>query len=402
MPPVRSRRSAFFCGLALGMVAGFCQAVGLAPAIRDGRTVVETDLCPVVGDKGVTDALLPLRRAHGVPAIAAAIVTSEGITAIGAVGVRKAGTDIAVTLDDKWHLGSDTKAMTATLVAGLVETNKLRWGATLAELLPEQAPAMHPDKRDVTLKHLLSHRAGLPANLMWGKISQSGTVIEQRRRVLEKLVGEKPLSKPGETYAYSNAGYVLVGAILEQRLGRSWEELIRERVFGPLGMDTVGFGGTGTPGRTDQPRGHTARGVPVNRNGPEVDNPPVMGPAGRAHCTIRDWAKFVVDQLRGAQGKPALLSPASYKVLHTPPFGGEYALGWIVVERGWGGGTVLNHGGCNTMNHANVWMAPKKDFAVLICINQGDETAFRASDECAGALVRMQQKMAQSSVASDR
>jgi CubicO group peptidase (beta-lactamase class C family) len=122
-----------------------------------------------------------------------------------------------------------------------------------------------------------------------------------------------------------------------------------------------------------------------------MDNPPVMGPAGRVHCSIQDWARFVQDQLRGARGEPALLKPETYPKLQTPPFGDDYALGWIVAQRGWGGGTVLNHGGDNTMNFANVWVAPKKNFAILVCVNQSGDTAFRASDEAVGDLIKLLQ-----------
>jgi hypothetical protein len=116
-----------------------------------------------------------------------------------------------------------------------------------------------------------------------------------------------------------------------------------------------------------------------------------MGPAGRIHCSIQDWAKFVLDQLRGARGETALLKPESYQKLQTPPFGGDYALGWIVAKRGWGGGTVLNHGGDNTMNFANVWVAPNKNFAILVCVNQSGDTALRASDEAVGAMIKLLQ-----------
>jgi len=116
----------------------------------------------------------------------------------------------------------------------------------------------------------------------------------------------------------------------------------------------------------------------------------VLTPAGRVHCTIQDWGKFIADQLRGARGEPALLQAASYQKLHTPPFGGEYALGWIVVERDWGGGKVLNHAGDNTMNFANVWVAPRRDFAILVCVNQSGDTAFQASDEAVSSLIKLQ------------
>jgi len=130
----------------------------------------------------------------------------------------------------------------------------------------------------------------------------------------------------------------------------------------------------------------------VGVNGPDTDNPPVMGPAGRIHCTIQDWARFVQDQLRGARGEPALLKPETYQKLQTQPFGGDYALGWSVLSRSWGGGKVLNHCGDNTMNCANVWVAPKKDFAILVCVNQSGDQAFQATDDAVVALFKLLEK----------
>ena len=202
-------------------------------------------------------------------------------------------------------------------------------------------------------------------------------------------LGKAPQHKPGTHYEYSNLGYSIVGAITERVTGKSWEQAMQDEVFGPLGMTSVGFGGTGTPGQVDQPWGHHQDGQPVPGNGPAMDNPPVLSPAGRVHCTIQDWARFIADQLRGARGGSALLQPAGYQKLHTPPFGGEYALGWLVVDREWGGGTVLNHGGDNTMNFANVWIAPHRDFAVLVCVNQSGDKAFQATDEAVGALITL-------------
>ena len=373
-------------GLAVGIVLALA-ACGRAGARPD-------EVCPVAGDQAVTDALRSIRRQYQLPAIAGAIVTSKGLEIFGVVGVRKSGTGIPASLNDKWHLGSDTKAMTATLVGRLVEEGLLKWNTTVAEVFPDLASAFDPEMKDVTVLHFLSHRAALPANLSWWstvrfKAGAGGTPQTQRVQAMKEALSKKPEFRPGSKYRYSNLGYVIVGAIVEKVTGMSWEEAIQERVCKPLEMKTVGFGGTGTPGQIDQPWGHKDGGRPVAANGPAVDNPPILGPAGRVHCTIQDWAKFVSDQLRGARGEPALLKDSTYQVLHTPPFGGDYGLGWIVVKRDWGGGTVLNHGGDNTMNHANVWIAPQRDFAVLVCINQGGDAAFKASDEAAGALIKL-------------
>jgi hypothetical protein len=154
-------------------------------------------------------------------------------------------------------------------------------------------------------------------------------------------------------------------------------------------MGSAGFGGVGTPGRLDQPWGHGADGRPVSNYGPDADNPPVLGPAGRVHCTLADWAKFIADVLRGARGEKALLDPATYRVLLTPPAGGDYAFGWLVADRDWGGGMVLTHTGSNTMNLAVAWLAPLRNFAVLVVTNQGPPAAAKACDEAAGSLIKL-------------
>jgi CubicO group peptidase (beta-lactamase class C family) len=365
---------------------------------RDNAAKIGTapSFCPAVGDEVVTQLLKPIRQKFNVPAMAVAVVTSDGIKFVGAVGVRKRGTEIPVALDDLWHLGSDGKAMTSTLIARLVERGQLKWDSTLTEIFPDLAPQMNPEFQKVTLLQLLSHRAGLPANLNLADYLGNDAQSLRLRAVREELA-KKPQSAPGSKYLYSNLGYIIAGAVIEKITGQSWENAISNEVFNPLQMKSVGFGGTGTPGQIDQPWPHTDDGQPTAENGPDMDNPPVMGPAGRIHCSIQDWAKFVQDQLRGARGgSGTLLKPESYQKLQTPPFGGDYALGWTVVQRSWAGGKALNHGGDNTMNFANVWVAPNKDFAILVCVNQSGNIAFNATDEAVGAMIDLLKKQNQS------
>ena len=339
-----------------------------------------------VGDADLLSVLRQARTSSKVPAMAAALVTDQGMQKVAAIGNRKWGTDIPVTLDDQWHLGSDTKAMTATLAAILVEAGELKWTSTVADVFPDLVDTFDPGFRQVNLLQLLSHEAGLPADLNYGAISQSLSVHEQRLQVVRLALREKPQSTPGTKYLYSNVGYIIVGAMIEQVTGTDWETAITQKVFVPLKMESGGFGGLGTPGKIDQPWGHVAMGKPVASNGPAVDNPPVLGPAGRVHTTIQDWALFIQDQLRGARGEPGLLSPESYQMLQTPHFGGEYALGWGVANRDWAGGKALTHTGSNTMYLANVWIAPEKNFAILVCTNEGLDS-FTATDQVVAGII---------------
>jgi CubicO group peptidase (beta-lactamase class C family) len=389
----------FGIGLVVGAVAMFLLCVVSLSAVASimnrrnnaARTASAPAVCPVIGDEAVTQVLKPIRQKFNVPAIAVAVVTSDEIKLVGAVGVRKRGTEIPVTLDDLWHLGSDGKAMTSTLIARLVERGQLKWDSALAEVFPDLAPQMNPEFQKVTLLQLLSHRAGLPANLNLGEYL-GNDVASLRLRAVRQELAKKPASAPGSKYAYSNLGYIIAAAVAERTTGKTWEQAIAQEVFDPLHMKSAAFGGTGTRGQIDQPWPHTQDGNPAAENGPEMDNPPVMGPAGRIHCSIQDWAKFIQDQLRGGRGTPALLKPESYQKLQTPPFGGDYALGWTVVQRSWAGGKALNHGGDNTMNFANVWVAPSRNFAILVCVNQSGNKTFQATDEVVGAMIDLLKK----------
>lgn len=332
--------------------------------------------------------LSKVREQHAVAAMAAAFVTSQGIQKVGAIGTRKWGTDVAVTLDDLWHLGSETKAMTSTLAAVLIDRGEIRWTSTVSEIFPELASSFHPDLREISLIQLLSHRAGIEANIDYSAVSKFGSIQSQRIEAVKTGLSKKPLSVPGSKTIYSNLGYIIAGAMIERVSSMDWESAMEKYIFSPLGMNSAGFGGLGTPGLIDQPWGHEKSGQPFKENGPDIDNPPVLGPAGRVHCSIQDWAKFIADQLRGARGAPALLNKQAYKILQTPHFGGAYALGWSVVEQDWADGKVLTHTGSNTLYLARACVAPESDFAIIVCTNEGMDSS-DAVDEAVGQIIRM-------------
>jgi CubicO group peptidase (beta-lactamase class C family) len=143
----------------------------------------------------------------------------------------------------------------------------------------------------------------------------------------------------------------------ERVVNDSWESLIEKRLFDLLGIESCGFGAMGTAGKIDQPWQHTLLRTmhrPVEPS-PRADNAPVIGPAGTLHCSVIDWGKFVTAHLRGEQGLAGILKPEAFKRLHTPPFGGDYGFGWMVVDRPWAGGRALTHGQqhhelCNRMD----------------------------------------------------
>lgn len=349
---------------------------------------------PAKAPRDIAPLLKPLRDAHDMPAMAGAVVQGGRLVALGATGVRKRGSDEPVTPADRFHLGSCTKSMTATLIATFVEEGKLSWTTTVGDAFPDLKGTMHEGWRAVTLEQLLTHRAGAPASLdadgLWGRLwAHRGTPVEQRRTLVEGVTRRPPDPPPGTRHVYSNAGYAIAGAMLETVVKRSWEDLLRERLFEPLGMASAGFGAPGTKGRLDQPLGHTAAGKPVEL-GPGSDNPAAIGPGGTVHCALGDWARYAALHLPGGRGGGVRLKPETFERLHAPaPGEGQaYAMGWVVCDRDWGGGRVLMHAGTNTMWYAVVWLAPKRDFAVLVAANQGGDAAAKACDQGAWALIQ--------------
>ena len=319
----------------------------------------------------IVAALAPVRAQSRLPALAGAIVNSRGLVAGGVVGVRKLDSDVPATLEDQWHLGSDTKAMTATLIGLLIDDGKLKFESTIEAIFPDLASKLPERFRKTTVAELLAHRSGLPRGANLSSISEKGTLIERRIDVVKSVAQAEWVAPPNAKTSYSNWGYVILGAITERISGQPWETFVAQRIFAPLEMKQVGFYGMGTVGKIDQPWPHK-KGKPMPKNGPQTGNSPVMAPAGAVHCPLGEWAKFIANELRGLRGEPSLLSPATFKRLHTPYANANYAGGWLVGTRPWAKGPTFTHAGSNLMNYAVAWLAPKRDVAFLVCTNEGE------------------------------
>ncbi len=338
--------------------------------------------------KNMDQTLETIRKKYNLPALAAVVVKDGQICDRAAVGVRKWGDPTPVTTNDIFHIGSCTKSMTATLAGMLIDDGKLRWDTTIAEVFPELKSVMNKQYEAVTVEELLTHRGGFPTappQMAWKQAwAQQGTPVEQRYEFIKAVLAQPPEAAPGTKTIYSNQGYTIIGAMLERIAGIPWERLITERLFKPLQMDTAGFGPPGTIGGIDEPWGHVRKPgmiVPV-----QGDNPPVAAPAGRVHCSLDDMARYTIFQMQGPRQK--LLKPETLERLHTPPAGGDYACGWHVYQRGWAGGNALTHNGSNTMWYFVMWLAPEKNFSVIVATNIYGPDAQKACDDAASAMTR--------------
>ncbi len=316
------------------------------------------------------DVLRGLRVQSGAPAMACAARSTNGKHIAFADGLRSANGAAAATTADQWHLGSMTKSMTATLVARLVDAGRVSWDDTVGGVLGSSIREIRAEYRDVSFRHLLCHRAGLQPNIPMerlGDFQRDNPDPRQERITWSRIaLSMDPVGPKETTFAYANNGYIIAGTMLEVKCGAKWEDLIAAQVFDPLGMRSAGFGAPGTPGRLDQPVGHApgAAGphTPYPPGGAVSDNPAVLGPAGRVHATLEDVLTFCAAH----RDRTSLLRPQTWDTLHTPPFGGDYAMGWIKRDsRFW-------HNGSNTLFYTEMTFDPATGVVCVAACNDGN------------------------------
>ena len=300
------------------------------------------------------------------PGMIAAIISSEGVIAIGSAGERKVGSGIAFTTNDVVHLGSCGKAMTATMLATLVAEGKFSWDTKLIEAIPELKNKIHTDYHKITLWQLLTHRAGIPKNPTDEGAFSSKEIKRRRLAILEDNF-KSPATYEIDKFHYSNFGYVIAACMAEQITGLSWEILMKQRLFDPLGMSTAGFGNPNISKSIAQPWGHHKY---VWKWWPsEAYYEEAISPAGRVHCSIADWAKFISLQLKEEN---SILDKEYLNKLIEPVGSHFYAGGWGVAEHAWAKGITLNHAGSNEIWYASVLITPKLDRAFVVATNSCD------------------------------
>lgn len=360
-----------------------------------------------------SSSLEAIQTKYHLPGLAAArigIHHHENITA-HAVGIRKMGDTSPLSTLDKFHLGSLTKAMTATLIAILIDDgiNDLSWNTTVPEALPHlNIPLAH---QNTTLMMLASHRAGLndtsfllSEQPLWLSLAnQTYTPIEGRGLVAERAFAYTLATPPGEAFLYSNLGYMILGHLLDMyHPSGGWEDYIQRKLWNPLGMTECGFGPV-PQGQNGEPLNPWPHLPGQNGTGPipvpwETDNPPTLGPAGTVHCSISSYARFLLLHLSTMLGfRSCLLPREAFRALHTPyrllagapkvgGIGDAYTPGgWVLEDGGPALKNYLLHDGSNTVNYAVALVVPEKGEAFFIGTNVGN--AATATNEVAAGLL---------------
>lgn len=323
-----------------------------------------------------------IRTALALPGLVVIVARSEGAPEIIVTGVRKFGTADSIQVTDRMHLGSNGKAITATMIGALVEQRRLTFETTLAEAFPDLAPSMRAEYRGATVRQLLGHAAGIRP---YTDLREFGSFMRptadtaaQRRAFAARVLSQEPLFAPGTKHAYSNAGVALAGMVAERITGQPYEKLVDSLVFKPLG-GRARFGNPGTD-TAPQPFGHVrGRGKQARLVDPrdvEFTVPPVITAAGDASVTLLDYGKFLQMHLRGMRGIDGVLEAATIKELHTAiaplDSGTKYGAGWgfAVTKDGF---ETHGHTGSGGAYIAIAAIQPARDFAIAILTNIGGD-----------------------------
>jgi CubicO group peptidase (beta-lactamase class C family) len=327
------------------------------------------------------ETLQPYLSQYEMPALAAALVKDGKIIAAGAVGTRRARDSLPVSVHDRFHIGSDTKAMTAVIAAIAVESRLLDWNSTIAHVFPELVGKIDRDLCRVTLDQLLTHDSGIATDTdgdenpaFWETLDKSrvlvGDLSQLRYWVLCEF-GKRPLAaKPGTVHAYANMNYLIVGAMLERATGLAWEELVTKQLFEPLELKTAGFGSPASLGKIDAPLGHKLiDGKPVAFLDLSHNNVlAVAGPSGNVHMSVLDFARWAGWNAGEGKRGPKIIPTETFKRLHGPDDNG-HGMGWGVVHVPWAAEPLRSHIGSDGRYLAHIWIDPNCDFGMVMVTN---------------------------------
>jgi CubicO group peptidase (beta-lactamase class C family) len=313
----------------------------------------------------------------GVPGVSVGIVQNGKVVFTGGFGVREIGKPAKVDGDTKYIIASNTKAMTTLMLAKLVDEKKLTWDTAATSLLPQFKLGDADTTSKVLVKHLICACTGLPRQdmewiLEFGKLTPDGA--------LATLGTMQPTSKFGELFQYSNPLAAAAGfigghvAFPKLELGKAYDDAMRTRVFGPLGMTATSF---------DFKKGQ--QGNFAAAHAPDVDGKTQLAltevnraiipvrPAGGAWSNVRDVLKYV--QMELAEGKlpngkqyvskDALLARRAPQVATGKD--STYGMGLSVHTKY--GVTVVNHGGDMIGYHSDMMWLPEHNVGAVILTN---------------------------------
>lgn len=317
-----------------------------------------------------------MQRSTGVPGLAIVVVHADRVVFLKGYGLRRVGEPGAVDADTVFQLASLSKPIAATVVAGLVGDGRVGWDDPVLRTLPQARIGPPAIAAAVTIRDLLSHRSGLP--------DHAGDHLEDlgfdRATILERLRLLPTGNRFRADYAYTNFGFTAGAVAAANAVGRPWEQLSSERLYGPLGMARTSSRHADFAGAANRASLHVPEGGRwVARYQRDAD---AQAPAGGVSSSVRDLGQWLRLQLAdGRLDGLAVVDAAALAETHRPQIvsqpprepatdrAGFYGLGWNVsyTDRG----TVqLGHSGAFDLGAATaVYLLPAESLGIIVLSN---------------------------------
>jgi CubicO group peptidase (beta-lactamase class C family) len=361
------------------MNRSWCGRPLAARAVNIAVAIVTLAAPVSAADFSASDALmLRLMSTHNVPGAALALIKDGSIVLEKGYGFRDLAAHDPVTTTTLFNIGSISKSFTALGVAQLVDQHQVDLDAPVIRYIPDLRLSDPQATQVVTLRQLLSHSSGLPADEQWPQ-----EVPATRDGVVSEFASIPITAQPGTRFQYCSRCIVLAASVLERITGQSWEAYTRTHIFAPLGMTMASFGPLGLEQAADraQPyRQDSVSGqVPVPSSRLQYLEP--LGPGGGVDAMAR-YALLQLDD--GRMFGDRIVSTQMMAELHRPEIDvGEdwrpaaraenlhYALGWFTADVR--GVHLVYHNGENPGFRAAVVLAPSAKAGVVILTNGGSK-----------------------------
>ncbi|MEO7962615.1 MAG: serine hydrolase [Gemmatimonadaceae bacterium] len=313
-----------------------------------------------------------------VPGVAIAIVKNDSIVYAKGYGTRTLGQNQPVDDNTIFAIGSSSKAFTTALIAMAVDEGKMKWNEKVAAYLPSFQLYDSYASRDLTIRDIVSHRSGLArGDLSWYLSGFSRDEILRRVRYLEPSWGFR------STFGYQNLMFLAAGQSVAAAEGRSWDDLVKSKIFAPLGMNSSSTSISALEGKPNVATPHaewsdTVHTIPYKN----IDN---IGPAGSINSNVRDMAQWVRMQLgHGKYGTQQILSTGNHDEMWLPNIHirlegptamflapganlAAYGMGWFLQD--FNGHLAVHHGGNIDGMSAMVAMLPDEKLGVVVLTN---------------------------------
>ncbi|RMB11856.1 serine hydrolase domain-containing protein [Eilatimonas milleporae] len=358
----------------VGYLAGLalCFAVGLGfSAGQAGVSAEPLESYVQRYDRYFSDRL----NSAPLPGGAFAVVAGGRIVHIATFGTRDALKGAPVNADTVFPIASVSKTFAGTLTAMLVAEDRFTWEDPLVRYVPDFRLKDPAGAGRLTVRHALSHSTGLVPNA-YDNLLEAGQSVD---KIIPKFRSVKPLCRPGRCYGYQNIVFSLIEPVIEKSTGQSYDALVRDRLFAPLGMDDASIGydaflDTDNHASPHIRRGKTWRPVRASKNYYRV------APAAGVNASITDLAKWLIAQMGY---RADVLSPDVIDTLTTPQTRtrrelyrrywrdylteAHYGVGWRLYR--FGDEMLVHHGGGIEGFRASLAYSREHDIGLAILIN---------------------------------